>query len=256
MIWIFAVAGTIGVGAAAAIQTAVLLPTVNALFGSGEKSDYFWQELTRTSVEGLTSGELTQRAALASSWQNWTFNAVLSFGLAGLAEELLKYLSVVYVPRRHGSGKEDKSLDRAYMDSAAAAALGFGTVENIGFLVSASRHESWPRLLLTLSERILLGSVGHVALGTMSALRATRRDYYGDAMSLGSVIAPAVLCHGIADFVALSASALGGNVGWIHPQDVPGTVSLLSAGVAFLGTELWLVRRWWRQLDERNPISK
>ena len=132
-------------------------------------------------------------------------------------EEPLKYSSIVYA-RRRVAGEPGKRRDRAYLDYAVAGALGFGVVEAIGFIYAAveSGGETWLRLMFTLLERVA-GSLVHLLVAALMALRAIRRDFYGDQMSWCAVVGPSISLHGMYDFVALGASALEGNVGWIHP---------------------------------------
>lgn len=140
-----------------------------------------------------------------------------------------------------------------YLDYALTAALSFSTVETLGFMYVASEtlHESWPKLLLTLAER-MVGTLGHSTCAALTAMRATRRDCYGEQISWFGVIAPAVFFHGLFDFVAFSASALGGNVGWIHPTGVRDTSALLGACVSVVGAAVWIARREWSNLEERE----
>ena len=213
--------------------------------------DGFWTEFARGSIDGLSTDELARRAYLAASWRNWVFIGVLSFFGASLVEESLKYVSIVYA-RRRGKAEGRKRGDRAYVDYAVAGALGFGVVEAIGFIYAAVEPggETGSRLVLTLFER-LGGSFGHFLVAALMALRAIRRDYYGDPMSLWAVVCPSVALHGTYDFVALGASALEGNVGWIHPVGRGVTVGMLGLIGGLMVMAAWLVRGEWKALEER-----
>ena len=257
MIWIYAGAGTIGLTIVMLVQMVICSAASTILFGgSGETKDDFWTEFGRSNVEGLTVDEVTRRAALAASWQNWVFNSTLSFLVAGLVEETLKYLPIAYA-RRRGTAEERKQRDRAYVDYAVAGALGFGVVESIGFLYAACEHghETGSKVMFTLFERVV-GSIGHLLLASLTALRALRRDYYGDQMSWWAVVGPSVILHGTNDFVAMAASALEGNVGWIHPTDVLNTMAMLGLISGLIGTTAWLVRREWKTLNDRDRRRK
>ncbi|KAH8666036.1 hypothetical protein BGZ60DRAFT_378472 [Tricladium varicosporioides] len=256
MVWIYATAGTLGLTAVAVTQILVCKAASALLFGSSEMRKQFWVEFARTSVDGLTPSELASRAALASSWQNWVFNAALFYIGAGLCEETLKYLPVVYC-RRRGASEDRKQRDRAYLDYAMAGALSFGIVESIGFIYgSVKEQQSWPKLALTLFERVVIGQLGHLAAAALTAFRAIRKDYYGDKMSWWGVILPAVLFHGTYDYAALAFSASEGNVGWIHPAGVKKTVAMIGLAAGMIGIVTDQVRREWKELQKRDAARK
>lgn len=236
------------------VQMAICSVASTVLFiGSDDKlKDDFWIEFARSSIGGLSTDDLVRRADLAASWQNWAFIGVLSFLGASLVEESLKYLLIVYA-RRRVAAELRKRRDRAYVDYAVAGALGFGVVEAIGFIYAAveSGGETWLRLMFTLFERVA-GSIGHLLVAALMALRAMRRDYYGDEMSWWVVVGPSIALHGMYDFVALGASALEGNVGWIHPVGRWDTVGMLGLIGGVMVVAGWLVRGEWKALEERD----
>lgn len=256
MIWTYFTAGTVGLAAIALGQMIICAAAGAILFGSGQAKDDFWKEFSRSTIDGLTGDELAHRAKLAGSWKTWVFNAVLTFVAAGLMEEIPKYLPIVYARRRSAANPKARR-DRAYIDYALAGALGFGVVEAIGFLYAACEegHESWPRVAFTLTERVA-GCVGHLLLASLAALRATRRDFYGDRMSWWAVVGPSMLLHATADFVCLAASALEGNVGWIHPTGVRTTTAMLGLLSSLYAVTVWQVRREWKGLERRDRQRK
>jgi RsiW-degrading membrane proteinase PrsW (M82 family) len=250
MIWIFAATGTAGLTTIALVQVAICKAASMILFRSDEMRKAFWEEFQRSTIDGLTGGQLARRAELAVSWQNWVFISAFTFVTAGLVEESLKYLPIIYA-RRRGTAKQRGQRSRAYIDYGLAGALSFSVVESMGFLYVACEQgqETWPKLLLTLFERMVLGQTGHLLFACLTALRAIRRDYYGDELSWWGVVGPSVALHGAYDFVALAASALGGNVGWIHPTGVGATVVMLGLIICLVATAAWKVRQEWKALD-------
>lgn len=256
MVWTYAASGTVGLTIVILVQLVICSAASTILFRSGKTKEEFWTEFQRSTIDGLTANELTRRAELAASWQNWVFNSVLTFLAAALVEETLKYLPIAYA-RRRGTAEQRNQHNRAYIDYTVASALGFGVVEGIGFLYAACEeaHEAWPKLMFTLLERIV-GSVGHLLLASLTALRAIRRDYYGDQMSLWAVVGPSVILHGASNFVALAASTLEGNVGWIHPTRVRNTTAMLGLMSGLIATAAWQVRREWKALDGRDRKQK
>ncbi|KEY79850.1 integral membrane protein [Aspergillus fumigatus] len=212
----------------------------------------FWTEFGRATVSGLTKEQLLRRAELASSWQNWVFNGTLTYVAAGLVEEFLKYIPVMFARRRDAKKKQRR--DRAYIDYVLASALGFSVVENIGFIYSAcvGGQESWPKLLLTLMERVVVGQLGHLSVACLTALRATRRDYHGDSLGLWGVIGPAVLFHGTYNFALMSVSVMEGNVGWIHPNGLRNTALALGLVSGMIGLAVRKAKQEWRKVQKHE----
>ncbi len=79
--------------------------------------------------------------------------------------------------------------------------------------------------MLTLFERIA-GALARLLTASLSVLRAIRRDYYGDQLSWWAVNGPSVILHVTFNFGTIVASALEGNVGWIHPTGLRNTVMI------------------------------
>lgn len=256
MIWTYVAVGTVGLATAMSVQMVICSAVSRILFRSGEMRDHYWTEFQRSSIDGLTADELARRAELAFSWQNWVFGTIFTYLVAGLVEETLKYLPIAYA-RRRGTAEQRQQRNRAYVDYTMAGALSFGMLESIGFLYAACEqgHETGAKLAFTLAER-MVGSIGHLLVASITALRATRRDYYGDQMSWWAVVGPAVILHGTSDFVAMTASALEGNVGWIHPTGVRNTTVMLGLIGGLITTAAWLVRREWKMLDDRDRQRK
>jgi RsiW-degrading membrane proteinase PrsW (M82 family) len=257
MVWTYASAGTLGLTTVGLAQMVICKAASSILFRSSAMREDFWKEFMRSSIAGLTGDELVRRAELAASWQNWVFIGTFTFVAAGFVEETLRYLPIAYA-RRWESGKKRQRRNRAYVDYALAGALSFGLVENIGFLYASCEHghEAWPKLVLTLFERLVLGQLGHLSVACLTAFRAVRRDYYGDQLSWWDIVRPAVILHGAVDFVALGASALEGNVGWIHPSGLWTTIGALGVYTSLIATAAWQVRQEWKTLDNRDRSSK
>jgi RsiW-degrading membrane proteinase PrsW (M82 family) len=253
MIWTYAAAGTVGLTTVALVQIVICKAATTILFRSGNMRKAFWTEFVRSTINGLTVDELARRAELAASWQNWAFISLFTYVTAGVVEETLKYLPIIFA-RHRGTARQRRLRNRAYIDYALAGALSFSVVETIGFLYASCEkgHETWPKLVLTLFERIVLGQLGHLSVASLTALRAIRRDYYGDQLSWWSVVGPSVILHGTFDFVAMAGSALEGNVGWIHPTGVRTTVAGLAVLTGLVATAVWQVRQEWKSLESRD----
>jgi hypothetical protein len=128
--------------------------------------------------------------------------------------------------------------------------LSFGLLESIGFTY-ATRDDTPLKFLLTLVERCVIGQIGHLFAAALRALRAIRRDYYGDDLSWWGVVGPAVMMfHGMFNFVAVSGSAAEGNVGWIHPSNLRIVLPGLGVIVGMVATLVGQVRREWKGIED------
>ena len=196
-------------------------------------------------------------------------NFIFTFLAAGVVEEGIKFVPVLYARYRYGKvsgvGGKERSVrerERSYIDFAIAGTLGFGVVEALGFLYGICGMEGKGigrgMLVVMVLERVA-GQMGHLATGILSAVRATRRDFYDEDGERTSgdgktkwwwVVGPSALYHGFSDFVALSASALDGNVGFIHPRGVKLVVSMIGVIGCIWGAAGWQTWREWEGLDE------
>ena len=113
-----------------------------------------------------------------------------------------------------------------------------------------------PDLPCRVFERVIIGGAGHITMAVLTALRAIRRDYYGDQLSFLQIIGPAVLYHGTFHFVCFGVSAWEGNVGWIHPTGLGPTSVLFGSCLGLVGTAMWQTSREWRGLEKRDRMMK
>ena len=89
-------------------------------------------------LESSSGAETQTRVAMAWTWQCITFLLLLAFLMASLPEELMKCTAVTHIHRRRGR----TLLKHECIYNATAAALGFGTIENIGYIYAASTAET------------------------------------------------------------------------------------------------------------------
>ncbi|KAJ3112025.1 hypothetical protein HK100_002473 [Physocladia obscura] len=267
LVWTYVLSGTLGLVSVGVIQLVVCKAVAALLFRSGSISESeFWTEFGRRTFADLTDAESVKRLQIAASWKNWVFNAALSFVAAGFGEEVLKYLPIAYARRLNlasTSSTDDatkKTQTRIYLDYALASALSFSLIENIGFIYECAESggESWQQLVISVFERIFVAGAAHVSVATLTALRATRRDYYGEKFLGGwlGVIWPAVLFHGTFNFVCFGASALEGNVGWVHPKSFGVTAGLIGICTGIVSSAAWLAKREWNSLEKLNRDVK
>ena len=245
LIWTFYASGIISMPLVGTVQSALSYRAAYLLFGSG-REDYL-DEFGRSSVSAFSDSHMEARANLAWTWQNFAFLFLVAFAIDGLAEEVMKYLTVTFVQYRKEKKRieqeakltehegnstdqldqEGKLTERHYIAYVIACSLGFSTLENIGFVVLSEQSDSTEIFALTVMERTLLGVGGHAMMGVMTAIRMIRRDIRGEKLRIWEVLGPAVLYHGTFDFGVFVVSAMDGNVGWIHPTK-PVSLALLA----------------------------
>ena len=224
MVWIYlvvSIGGTTILGVAQLLAYLVLVSVI-----MGDSAPEYWTEFLRGTVEGMSVEERSRRAELAGTWQNWLLIILFSFIMAGGFEEVLKYLPVTYA--KHLDQKLEKRRDRTYLDFAVAGSLGIATVECIGFLhdTYASGSHEWLAPFVTLAQRLIAGSMGHILVAVLTSFRAIRSDFHGPKRSALWAMAPSMLLHGSANMAVFVSCTMDGHVGWVHPTEMMSIVGL------------------------------
>ncbi|KAI1479990.1 protease prsW family-domain-containing protein [Daldinia eschscholtzii] len=237
-IWSYVFIGTVGIFVVVVVQSVLLYLLSYALFPSS--TSILLAEFARSEdeVASLDAEKLATRRQIASSWQYWTFMFSFAYCGASIPEELLKYSGLVYARRRGHITHEHN-----YVTLAAAAALGFSTFENIGFIYAAVQEDKgFGHLALAIVERVLIGTPMHLMGGILIGLAAADRDSRGKASGLVHIIGLPALIHGAWDFSLFGTSALNGNVGWIHPHG-KSLLAVVIIAVIVEGTLFFVVRK-------------
>ncbi|KAI2617625.1 protease prsW family-domain-containing protein [Hypomontagnella submonticulosa] len=249
--WTFVLTGTVGVAAVIIVQLVVSTAFCFALFPTTAFAVLKEVARSESDVATLDADALAARRQIAEDGRYWVFMLAFAFFAAAIPEEVLKYSGVMYAKRRGRIVHE-----RNYVTFGAAAALGFSTFENIGFVYAAAKEDKGVAdLVLALAERVLIGSPMHVMSGLLIGMDAARRDFRGEVLSLTQILAVPVLFHGTWDFSLFGVSALDGNVGWIHPR---GKSLLLVFGIAatILGTLVFTVQKRFASWRAQQKKSK
>ncbi|KXL45522.1 hypothetical protein M433DRAFT_4467 [Acidomyces richmondensis BFW] len=274
--------GTLGLLAVSAAQAGLVTLTSRLLFSRPDAKVYF-TEFVRTTLVGLSSDDLALRARLARSGKHFVFLALFSFLAAGGTEEILKFLPIAFLRRRRRrrqtlkkqTNKDatpppppfppaDASQTTAhYLQLAIAAGLGFSMFENLAYAhAMAKSADSTPtKIMLTVLERMVFGTTGHVLTACLTAVNAARylppastpdekvssETRMGNLMKLLQILGPSILYHGLNDFQLFALCAWEGNVGWIHPTE-PRVVAVgLAAVMGLQGLLAWDVWKGWRE---------
>ncbi|KAI0376259.1 protease prsW family-domain-containing protein [Hypomontagnella monticulosa] len=250
-IWTYMLTGTVGVAAVILVQLAVSTALCFALFPTTAITVLTEVGRSEPDVANLDADALATRHQIASDVRYWVFMLAFAFSAAAIPEEFLKYSGVAYAKRRGRIAHEQN-----YVTLGAAAALGFSTFENIGFVYAAALADNGVTdLLVSLAERVLIGSPMHVMGGLLIGMNAACRDFRGEVLSLTRILTVPVLFHGTWDFSLFGVSALDGNVGWVHPH---GKSLALVFGIAItiLGTLTFVVQRRFADWKIQQKKSK
>ena len=218
MVWIYFSVSIFGTTLLGLAQLLTYLIAVSLVMGP--HAPEYWTEFLRGTVDGMTVEERERRAELAGTWKNWLLIVLFSFVMAGGFEEILKYLPVAYA--RYLEQKHKWKRESAYIDFALAGSLGMATVECIGFLHDTYAGGSHGLLapIVTLVQRQIAGTTGHMTASMLTSLRATRSDFYGPVHSWLWIISPSMILHGIAIMTVFISCTLDGHVGWVHPTEL------------------------------------
>lgn len=157
------------------------------------------------------------------------------------------------------TGNQEQRRSRASLDYALAWGLGIGLVEAIGGIYTSvtDPQSTWPKITLTVAERLILGASAHLITAALSSLRSIRKDQSSltpgakrGPIEVLSIIGPSVFMHGANNFGLFSFSAWNGNIGFIHPTRLDHGLAMLGMYITALGATTWLARRELRMIDE------
>jgi len=151
-----------------------------------------------TSPDGRKNPPGLEFLSLPESAPLFIFLFLLAYVSAGGVEESLKY----YLTRKVNKLRPAYKNIRGITLYAVAAALGFSTVENIGYVSSgAAMDPSFLAVFVNALGRVLISTPLHLMCGYLMALRLCRREVLGE-LSLGRfrLLFPSVFWHGSFDF--------------------------------------------------------
>ncbi|KAL1582484.1 hypothetical protein WHR41_08815 [Cladosporium halotolerans] len=239
--WTYLGTSILGPAIAGAIQLSLCHVFFKLLFGSHSQS--YMRELQRVTVEGLSTEAIDVRRQMAWNPRYSLILVILSYVGASAVEEGLKYFAL-----RFAVWRAQPKQEHEYLIYAAAAGLGFGTIENILVTyASVEKGEKSSMIALMLFERAIFSATGHTIMALLTSLQSIRRDSRGENLSMWRVLARPVGYHGTWNFILFSVSAWNGNVGWIHPTDVGSIVFALTSTVALQSRAAW---DFWCQLKQ------
>ena len=141
--------------------------------------------------------------------QLFIFLFLLSFISAGVVEESLKY----YLTTRIRKYRPSYQVLQGYLLYALSAALGFSTIENIGYVLSGAAggpggDSSFIGVLLNTLGRTFLSTPLHLLTAYLIGLQVIRRDVLGESLNIVQVMGWSVFFHGCFDFFLFAIMVL------------------------------------------------
>lgn len=140
-------------------------------------------------ADPANSAEIMKTFTIDKTFGFYAFIFILSYVVAGLCEETMKY-SIVKRIKRNRPVLQDYDV---YLFYAFAPALGFSTIENLGYAVISSGAA------VTAIERIFVSTPLHLLCGHITALQLVRKEVFGEKLNYFQMIWRSVLLHGTFD---------------------------------------------------------
>jgi RsiW-degrading membrane proteinase PrsW (M82 family) len=125
---------------------------------------------------------------------------VLAYISAGCCEEGMKYVLATRVKRWTPNFRDREG----FLLYAVAGALGFSTVENIGY--SFNSLSPWYQALVGVVTRVLISTPIHLGCAYLVGVGVVRREVYGEPLPLWRVMVLPILLHGTFDFSLMIAA--------------------------------------------------
>jgi RsiW-degrading membrane proteinase PrsW (M82 family) len=248
----WALSGLFGPAIAAPVQLALGYPVAKLLFGQEMERYFLEMGRSENEVKGLDPQTLAARREMAFSLPNLAGNLFMST-VAPLVEEVLKYAVLRIVGRYFPEKAQTK---RNYVLIAMAAGLGFAVVENLAFIQHAMGSETPAQLALTIIERGVVGTCGHLLTAAMTGCNfAENTGAKSQKRSMWTTIKESLLYHGLGNLGLFTISTLYGNVGWIHPRTPVGIAAVVVCVASVNGLAAWRVSRELGKLDSQ-PVHK
>lgn len=242
--WIYFCTATISTLILMAVQSGIGYALAKVMFGSD--LEFFLNEYGSVSKESDIRDEAHRaaRAEFASRSSYWIFLLCSTLIVAGLCEEVQKYISLA-IARKY---KQATSV-KEYLVYGATTGLAYSTIENILFTM-ADLEASSGKLLLTLFERVFLGTPTHMLAAISIALKMARRDIEKTHIGIVGILMRSAICHGLYDFGVIAVSASRGHVGWVHPEDAFGLGCCLAWIALVVSVLVMLVRSEMKKIKQ------
>jgi RsiW-degrading membrane proteinase PrsW (M82 family) len=167
---------------------------------------------------------------------------ILAYISAGCCEEGMKYILATRV-KKWTPGFRDRD---GFLLYAVAGALGFSTVENIGYAFNSLTP--WYAALVGVLTRVIISTPIHVCCAYLVGIGVVRRDVFGERLRLWRILAVPVVLHGSFDFFLMIAAAT-------LESDSLDLLLIECAVVAVTGVALGLAIRWEKRKIAGEPPS-
>lgn len=266
--------GIFGIVVAMALQSLVAYLLARLCFGGTHAAAVKW--LTECGTSEPVRGDVArveERKRMSRDPRYWVFTALFCLLGAAAVEEVIKLVGVSYVLDRIRGGERSTMECRDVGWTAATVGMGYGTVENLAFFVSAAvaavrkkndgdsknnsqtekTSHSQSRFWIFVLGRVVVGMPGHAMTAALIGLTLALESV-GDRstlllphssssiLRLWRILRVAVLLHSSSNTALFAVSAWDGNVGWVHPEKTTSLATALAAVAVFQGILAALLR--------------
>lgn len=179
----------------------------------------------------------------------YVFLWLLCYVSAGCVEEGLKYWAINRVKQYRPTIKSES----AYIYYAVAIALGFSTIENIGYLFNTCVEADavW-EIALSAVERVCISTPLHVMTSVLIGIGVIRRDLQNEPLKLRQIMLLPVIYHGSFDFGLMCISSVNEQIGDISSL----MLTLVYVAVVELSLALTIRHQWKRyQINDPNKAG-
>lgn len=158
-------------------------------------------------AKSKAGGDIFDGQGMTKNFGFFVFLLLMSFVVASLTEESMKYYVLNKVERQRPELVDVK----AYLVYAVAPALGFSTIENLGYV--ANQPGFLNQLFLAIM-RLLLATPVHCLTGYYMGIGVVRRKVMGERLPWHRIMGPAIIFHGVYDWGLFLLSTYGVTVDW------------------------------------------
>jgi hypothetical protein len=149
------------------------------------------------------------------------FVVLAAWIVAAFTEEAMKYCLLGRVKHNRPEFNDWSG----YLVYAVAPALGFSTIENIGYTFGSPDIAS---SVLTCVTRLLVATPVHCLTGYLLGIGVVRREVFSERLRWYRIMFPAVTFHGFFDYVQFLVATYGEHLN----EEWPYTAEVLEAGLA------------------------
>ncbi|EKX38164.1 hypothetical protein GUITHDRAFT_115711 [Guillardia theta CCMP2712] len=182
-------------------------------------------------TDPLTDIESAYGIVIKRSPGFYLFIALMAYVIAAGTEESLKY----FTPLRFQACRNSSSKF-VFLVCAVSCALGFSTVENMGYAMGSRGEEGQASLsarAYTAYSRAVVAITAHGVCGGLVGVGLTKKHVLGKSWGFPRILLPSLLVHGTFDFQQLLIAVLVWNV------EVQNICVVVLNSIVLVGASVW-----------------